>query len=100
MTAKQPSLFSFLPAEHTISAEPLSDREALRPGLVKILITKTQGDTITRFSVPVQWTPAEAAHLIHEIRGISWQLDEEGFPIDYEAIIEICEQFCNQQGIF
>ena len=71
--------------------------EKLSPGLVKIVITKSQGEEQTRFYLPVQWTPAEAAVLIYEIRGTVWQLGEVGVPFHLEQIIEICEEFCKQR---
>lgn len=97
---KQTSLLSLLPVEHTIGTESLPDTYALRPSLVKIVITKIQQESeTTKFYIPVQWTPAEAGHLIPKIRGISWQLNEEGVPLNYKGIIHICEEFCRQSQI-
>lgn len=90
----QTSLLSLLPAEHTLTTESVPDTLALRPGLVKIAITKIQGDEEAKFHIPVQWTPVEAGALMYEIRGLTWQLDEQGIPTDYELIIKICEEFC------
>lgn len=92
-----PSLLALLPAEHKIAVEPVPPEVALRPGLVKIIITKIQGDQCTKWYVPVQWTPAEAAALLYEIRGVSWQLRDDGWPLAFEEIHEICNQFCKEQ---
>lgn len=90
-------LLSLLPAEHQIAIEPVASELALRPGLVKIIITKIQGDKSTTWYVPVQWTPQEAATLLYEIRGVSWQLGDDGWPLAYEQIHEICNQFCKEE---
>lgn len=96
--AKPPlPLLSLLPAEHDIAIQPVPPELALRPGLVKIVITKIQGGECTTWHVPVQWTPQEAAALLYEIRGVSWQLGDDGWPIAFEEIHEICEQFCKEQ---
>lgn len=83
--------------QHEISTEPILDHAiALRPGLVKIVVSKTCAETgeITKFSLPVQWEPQEAADLIHQIRGLTWQLsDEDGLPGDYEGIRDVCHQY-------
>lgn len=95
--AKLP-LLSLLPAEHNIAIEPVPLEVALRPGLVKIIITKTQSDKRITWRVPVQWTPQEAAMLLYEIRGVSWQLGNDGWPLAFEEIHEICNQFCKEQS--
>ncbi len=90
-------LLSLLPVEHKMGVEALSDRHSLRPGLVKIVITKTQGNEVTKFYLPVQWTPHEAAYLLHEIRGVTWQLGDDGIPVNYLAVTEICKKFCDNR---
>ena len=83
--------------EHNSSTEPiLNDAIALRPGLVKIVLSKICSETgeITKFALPVQWEPQEAADLIHQIRGLTWQLsDEDGLPGDYEGIRDLCHEY-------
>lgn len=83
--------------EHNLSTEPiLNDAIALRPGLVKIVLSKICSETgeITKFALPVQWEPQEAADLIHQIRGLTWQLsDEDGLPGDYEGIRDLCHEY-------
>lgn len=84
--------------EHQIFTESIPEKLALRPGagLVKICITKTDTDTgeVIKFLLPVQWEPREAADLIHEIRGLVWQLsDEDNLPGDYEGIKELCNAY-------
>lgn len=66
----------------------------LREGVLKITITRTDstGETC-KFSLPVQWEEQEAAEILQLIRGVSWQLGEDGIPIDFESIIEICDQY-------
>lgn len=93
------SLFDTLPAQHEISLEPIPDAIALRPLLVKIVVFRTNPATgeVTRFALPVQWEEREAAELIHQLRGVSWQLGEDGIPIDFESIIEICDQYLYQK---
>lgn len=93
----QTSLLDLLPAVHDIGIEHLPENLSLRPGLTKIVVTKTQGSEQIKFQLPVQWTPTEAAALIHEIRGTVWQLGEDGVPIHLEEIIEICEEFCKER---
>lgn len=92
----QASLLDALPATHDIATEPVPSRIAIAPELerVHIVMTKTTPlGEVTRFALPVQWDKYEAAALIYEIRGVSWQLDEEGKPIAYEDIREICEEY-------
>lgn len=86
-------LLSLLPAQHAIFTEPVPEGLALRPGLVTIVITRTRGDEVLKRSLPIQWSPQEAGVLIHEIRGVSWQLDDDGWSIDYLEIHEIYKQF-------
>lgn len=84
-------------SQDNLSTEPILDHAiALRPGLVKIVVSRTCAETgeITRFALPVQWEPQEAAELIHQIRGLSWQLsDEDDLPLDYEGIRDICHEY-------
>lgn len=88
------SLLDLLPTTHDITLEPIPDAIALRPLLLKITITRTDStDEVTRFALPVQWEEQEAAEIIQLIRGVSWQLGDEGIPIAYETIIEICDQY-------
>lgn len=82
--------------DHQIFTEPIPDKLVLRSGLVKIVITRTDADTgeVTKFALPVQWSPQEAGELIHQIRGLTWQLsDEDGLPGDYEGIKEVCNAY-------
>lgn len=84
-------------SQHSLSIEPiLDDAIALRPGLVKIVVSKICIETgeVTKFLLPVQWTQKEAGELIQLIRGLSWQLsDEDGLPLDYEGIRDICHEY-------
>lgn len=91
----QASLLDQLPAKHEIFTEPLCDRDALRPGLVKIWITRTNPTTgeVIRFALPVQWEAREAADLLQEIRGLHWQLADDGLPGDYEGIRDVCHNY-------
>ena len=83
--------------QHEIITEPILDHAiALRPGLVKIVMSKIDAVTgeITKFALPVQWEESEASELIHQIRGLTWQLsDEDGLPLDYEGIRDLCHQY-------
>ena len=83
--------------QHEITTEPiLDDAIALRPGLVKIFVSRTTALTgeITKFALPVQWESEEAGELIQLIRGLSWQLsDEDGLPADYEGIRDLCHEY-------
>lgn len=83
--------------KHALSTEPILDHAiALRPGLVKIVVSKTCPETgeITKFALPVQWEPEEAGELMHMIRGLQWQLsDDDGLPLDYEGIRDVCHQY-------
>ena len=83
--------------EHNLSTEPiLDDAIALRPGLVKIVVSRTNTETgeITKFALPVQWEPKEAGELMQLIRGLQWQLsDEDGLPGDYEGIRDLCHEY-------
>lgn len=83
--------------QHEITTEPILDHAiALRPGLVKIVVSKTDAVTgeITKFPLPVQWEESEASELIHQIRGLTWQLsDDDGLPLDYEGIRDVCHQY-------
>ncbi len=97
LKATQASLFSLLPVNHNITTSVVPDHLLLRPGLVKIIITKIQGDEVKKFELPVQWTTHEAAALIYEIRGTMWQLGEDGAPIHLEEITAICEDFCKRE---
>ena len=77
---QQPSLLDPIPDQHDIVTEPIPFRIAIAPELerVHIVVTKTSSlGEVTRFALPVQWDKYEAAALIYEIRGVSWQLDEE-----------------------
>lgn len=60
-------------SQHSLSTEPIPSNLELRPGLVKIVVTKTCAETgeITKFALPVQWTPEEAGELIQMIRGLT-----------------------------
>lgn len=92
-------LVSLLPAHHSIGTEPIHDYVALRSDLVKIVITRIDNvQKITRFALPVQWEPHEAAALVHEIRGEVWQLDQDGLPTHYPELIKICHQFCKRKA--
>ena len=53
------SLFDTLPAQHDITLEPPPDDVILRPGLLKIIVTRTNPATgeVLRFALPVQWEP-------------------------------------------
>lgn len=84
---------------HQIATEPIPDKLLLRPGLVKICIARIDDDTgeVVKFLLPVQWTPQEAADLIHEIRGLVWQIAEDGLPGDYEGIKEVCNAYVHQK---
>lgn len=70
--------------KHALSTEPILDNAiTLRPGLVKIVVSKIDAVTgeVIKFPLPVQWTPEEAGELMHMIRGLQWQLsDEDGLP--------------------
>jgi hypothetical protein len=95
MLYNQSPLLAQLSAQHDLTLEPVPEPFALRPGLVKIVVSHTdsQGQT-TRFALPVQWEPTEAAELLHEIRGLVWQLsDEDGLPGDYEGIRDLCHEY-------
>lgn len=95
---QQHSLLDDLPDQHNIATEPIPFRYDLAPELerVHIVVTKTSPlGEVTRFALPVQWTAREAADLIFEIRGVSWQLGEDGKPIAYEVIRQICENYVN-----
>lgn len=90
----QASLLDALPATHDIITEPVPSRIAIASELerVHIVVTKTTPlGEVTRFALPVQWNKYEAADLLLEVKGVSWQLDEEGKPIAYEDIREICD---------
>lgn len=80
---------------HQIAIEPVPEKYALRPGLVKICIARTDADTgeVTNFALPVQWEPREAGELIHQIRGLTWQISDDGLPGDYEGIKEVCNAY-------
>lgn len=96
----QASLLDTIPNQHDIATEPIPFRYDLAPELerVHIVISKTSPlGEVTRFALPVQWTAREAADLIFEIRGVSWQLGEDGKPIAYEDIREICEFYVNSK---
>ena len=98
---KQPvtqlSVFSQLPATHEIAVTPIPEHLSLRVGLAWIVISKVQGDETTIFQLPVQWSRSEAAALIHEIRGVVWQLGDDGKPCHLDEIVGICEEFCKFQ---
>ena len=83
--------------QHNLSTEPILDHAiALRPGLVKIVVSRTctQTGEITKFALPVQWEESEASELIHQIRGLTWHLsDEDGLPLDYEGIRDVCHEY-------
>lgn len=95
MVAKveQEPLLGLLPAEHSIFAEPVAPLLGIRPSLVSIWISRTRGSEVVRFKLPAQWTSHEAGLLIHEIRGLAWQLDENNQPTNYAGITDLCEQF-------
>lgn len=90
-------LFGLLPATHSIAAENIPARQAIADGRQHIVITKTVNNETTRFALPVQWTPREAAYLLNQIRGVTWQLNSEGVPTDYAIIRDICEAFCQSE---
>ena len=95
---QQHSLLADLPDQHNIATEPIPFRYDLAPELerVHIVVTKTSPlGEVTRFALPVQWDKYEAAALIYEIRGVSWQLGEDGKLIAYEVIRQICENYVN-----
>jgi hypothetical protein len=80
--------------QHDITLEPPPNDVILRPGLVKITITRTDSSgEVMRFGLPVQWEEGEAGELIQVIRGLTWQLNDKGVPIDFDTIIEICDQY-------
>lgn len=83
--------------QHNLSTEPiLDDAIALRPGLVKIVVSKICLETgeVVKFPLPAQWTPEEAGELIYLIRGLSWQLsDDDNLPLDYEGIRDLCHAY-------
>lgn len=85
--------------DHQIFTEPISEKLALRPGLVKICITRTNTNTgeVINFALPVQWTPSEAGDLIHQIRGLTWQIADDGLPGDYEGVKEVCHNYLYQK---
>ena len=91
------NLLAQLPAHHELLIEPITDEALLlRPGLVKIVVSKTDALTgeVTKFALPVQWEPQEAAELIQLIRGLSWQLsDKDDLPLDYEGIRDVCHEY-------
>ena len=84
----QLSILSLKPPTHDITTEPVPECLSLRPGLVKILIAKTQGEEITRFCLPAQWKPASAAVLIYEIRGTVWQLGKTAYPFTTKKLVK------------
>ena len=87
-------LLDILPDQHDIATELVPMRIAIAPELerVHIVVSKTSPlGEVMRFVLPVQWSVREAADLLFEIRGVSWQLGEDGKPIAYETIVEICE---------
>lgn len=88
--------------EQDIVLEPPPQSVMLRPGLVKIIITRTNPATgeVVRFGLPVQWEEREAAELLLQIRGVSWQLGEDNKPIAFEEIIEICDQYLYEKTGF
>ncbi len=94
-SASGQSLLDLLPAQHELSIEPVPEAIALRPGLVKIIVSRlVSTGELTQFALPVQWEPTEAAELLHEIRGLVWQLsDEDGLPGDYEGIRDLCHKY-------
>lgn len=83
--------------QHNLFVEPITDDAILlRPGLVKIVVSRTNQLTgeITKFSLPVQWESQEAGELIQLIRGLTWQLsDEDNLPLDYEGIRDLCHTY-------
>lgn len=82
--------------QHEIFTEPILDHAiALRPGLVKIVVSRTAVLTgkITRFALPVQWESQEAGELMQLIRGLTWQLSDDGLPGDYEDIRDLCHEY-------
>jgi|GEM_PF-3115872 hypothetical protein len=80
---------------HEITTEPVLPHLALRCGLVKIVLVRTNDETgeVCKFALPVQWTQREAGELIHQIRGLTWQISGDGLPGDYEGIKEICNAY-------
>ena len=97
---QQASLLDTLPATHNITTEPIPMRIAIASELerVYIVVTKTSPlGEVMRFELPVQWSAREAADLLFEIRGVSWQLGEDGKPIAYDTILEICEFYVNSK---
>lgn len=87
--------------KHNLFAEPIT-KEAilLRPGLVKIVVSRTDEVTgkVTKFPLPVQWTAQEAGELIHLIRGLSWQLSHnDNLPCDYRGIKDLCHKYLYQK---
>lgn len=96
----QASLLDTIPNQHDIATEPIPFRVDIAPELerVHIVMTKTSPlGEVTRFALPVQWDKYEASALIYEIRGVSWQLGEDGKPIAYEVIRQICENYVNSK---
>jgi hypothetical protein len=81
-------------AIHDIGVESVLFHLCLGSDRVWIVITRSIEQEKIRFQLPVQWTRSEAATLLHQIRGISWQLGEDGYPIHLKQIIGICEHFC------
>lgn len=84
-----------MPHDHHIFTEPVEEILTLRPGLVKIVVSRTDIVTgeVAKFAPPIQWEPREAAALMHEIRGCSWQLADDGTPLDLETIQEVCKKY-------
>jgi len=82
--------------QHQLTIEPVPEIYALDTGRVYITMIKTEVGEYQKWHIPCQWRPEEAAHLINQVRGLSWQLDEEGRPLHYWEISELCAQFCKQ----
>ncbi len=82
-----------VPEDYTLEIQPVPHRKAIEDGRFWIVVRGTDKS----FQIPVQWTAEEAAFLIHEIRGVSWQLNEEGVPRAYWQILKICEDFVNDR---
>jgi hypothetical protein len=89
---------SFAP-EHKLTVEPVPERYALGEGRVYITMSKSECGELQEWRVPCQWLPEEAGLLLNQIRGLSWQLSEEGRPFHYYEIMELCARFCKQQNI-
>lgn len=94
LVSYQLSLLEALPEIHDIGVEPVPFHLSLGSDRVWIVITRSVGEEKTRFQLPVQWTPAEAAALLYEIRSVPWQMGQDSLPVRLKEIISICEQFC------